>query len=504
MSYYCPHRYLPATLLLIVPLTLLWAPAGAQAQGPTPVVSGIDPATITAGSATPVTVTGTNLTPFTQVILFVNHVRWTIRVQNTTGGTATFIPPTYLGPGTYPVGVRTEHGVSNTLSLTVTPTTPAPSPSLAPVPLPPPESSPATIINITPPSIPAGSSTPVTITGTGFTPSTLVYLITRGSYWSMSITRRAADSLTFVPPSYLSPGRHPIVVRTQRGDSNAVTLEVVAIPLPTPSSPPPPIIPFPPVPLPSPPPHFTLSYTALGDSLAQGFFSLKGYVAHFRDYVAQAFNATVHVTNLGREGWTTQDLRFALQRDATWRQAVLQADVVTWNIGGNDLRHARRAYQQARCGGADNQDCLRHTAAQLKANWSGIVAEVVALSVGKSKTVRTMDLYNPFVGEDRHLDSWPLDGGQTDFQIFKVYLDDINAYIARTTTGNGIAYAPVYQAFNGPLGTDDPAAQGYISFVDDFHPNTEGHRVIGDLLRHITPVSTLPPIVVKSSTAPAL
>jgi len=78
--------------------------------------------------------------------------------------------------------------------------------------------------------------------------------------------------------------------------------------------------------------------------------------------------------------------------------------------------------------------------------------------------------------------SGPTGPGNTDFDVFKPYLDDINAYIFSTSMAHGVLVAPVYDAFNGPLHDQDPGAAGLLAF-DDFHPNAAGHALIAKKLR---------------------
>jgi lysophospholipase L1-like esterase len=156
--------------------------------------------------------------------------------------------------------------------------------------------------------------------------------------------------------------------------------------------------------------------------------------------------------------------------------------VLTWNIGGNDLRDARLIYRRGTCGGADNQDCLRATMTRFKQNWDAILSEILMLSRPGRTALRTMDIYNPFVNEDRGTDTWAVDGGQNDYMVFQGYLADANRHIATTSAASGVPIAPVYHSFNGPDGTQDPAAAGLIAF-DGLHPNQAGHTRIADLLR---------------------
>jgi len=227
----------------------------------------------------------------------------------------------------------------------------------------------------------------------------------------------------------------------------------------------------------------TWKYTALGDSLATGIFASKGYVPRYRDAVQLDNRVSVSLTNLGQNGWRSSDLLAALQSDSTFRQSVTSAKVVTWNIGGNDLRRARDSYKAKTCGGSDNQDCLRSTVAEFQTNWDAIIVEILALRTPGTTIVRTMDIYNPYVGRDRTANTWPNDAG-SDLQVFKVYLDQVNAHIASTATSNNIPYAKVYLAFNGTSGTEDPAAKGYLAF-DRLHPSDTGHQVIASRLRNL-------------------
>ena len=227
-------------------------------------------------------------------------------------------------------------------------------------------------------------------------------------------------------------------------------------------------------------------YVALGDSLATGFGAFKGYVPRYEAYIETDTGVAVTRTNLGRNKWTSSQLLSALRTDPTFRRATREAEIVTWNIGGNDLRAARTSYKRETCGGIDNQDCLRASVATLKTNWTAITAEVLELRSTSNTIVRTMDIYNPYVRTDIVSDTWQDDGGMNDFQVFKKYVDKINRHIATTsyTEGEGVPYAPVYLAFNGTNGDEDPKSKGYLTF-DGLHPNDSGHRVIAGELQKL-------------------
>ncbi len=226
----------------------------------------------------------------------------------------------------------------------------------------------------------------------------------------------------------------------------------------------------------------TRLYVALGDSLAFGAFAPigRGYVPSYRNNVEAGAGFDVQLINLGIPGWESGDLLGALRGNLLFRALVANASVVTWNIGGNDFLSARNSYRDKMCGGPDNQDCLRATVANFKRNWNAIVAEVLSLRRTSNTIIRTMDIYNPFVNEDRARDTWPNDQGN-DFQVANPYLEAVNNHISMTATVNNIPYARVHDAFNGPSGEVDPSDLGYI-FFDGIHANGRGHRRMAELL----------------------
>jgi lysophospholipase L1-like esterase len=225
-------------------------------------------------------------------------------------------------------------------------------------------------------------------------------------------------------------------------------------------------------------------YVALGDSLATGWGAFRGYVPRYETHLETDTGVAVTLTNLGQNGWTSSKLLAALRNDPKFRQATSGAEVVTWDIGGNDLRAARSSYKNKTCGGTDNQDCLRAAVARLEGNWDAITAEVLSLRSTSNTIVRTIDIYNPYVKTDKAADTWQNDGGLNDFQVFKIYIDEVNAHIAATSTANNIPYGRVYLAFNGANGDEDPGAKGYLSW-DRLHPNDMGHRIIAGKLRKL-------------------
>ena len=208
-----------------------------------------------------------------------------------------------------------------------------------------------------------------------------------------------------------------------------------------------------------------LTYTALGDSIAFGLWAPPGqsYTPLYAGYLQTDLSLPVSLSPLGIPGWTSGDLLSAVRSNFVFRISIFLSDVVTWNIGGNDLRAARSQYKGRTCGGADNQDCLRAAVNTFKANWDGIINEIFALRRFRPTLIRTMDIYNPYVDEDLAADTWPNDGGN-DFQILNGYLDQVNSHIALTSTAHThfvCARAPLVQW----AGRNDRSRQHRIACV---------------------------------------
>ena len=215
-------------------------------------------------------------------------------------------------------------------------------------------------------------------------------------------------------------------------------------------------------------------YVALGDSLAAGTgASYEGYVDRYAAYLHVDTGAQVNVTNLGRNGQTSSELLHVLRNDPSWRRAVGEADVLTINIGLNDLGRAAATYENGTCGGADNQDCLREVVATVEGNWNAIIAELLSLRSTNDTIIRTAGLgYTPYLDPEVAAGGGPSGGELSDFQAFEPYLDEVNRRIATTASDNGVPYAEVR------------LYKGYIS-QDGVHPNDEGYGLIAERLREL-------------------
>jgi lysophospholipase L1-like esterase len=197
-------------------------------------------------------------------------------------------------------------------------------------------------------------------------------------------------------------------------------------------------------------------YVALGDSLAVGVGAKRGYVTRYAAYIAADTGAQVDLVNLGQNGQTSSQLLHAIRNDLTMRQALGTAEVITFNIGINDLGHAGEAYENGTCGGSDNQKCLRAAVETFKENWDAIIAELISLRSTENAVIRTAGIgYTPRVDK-----------------IFEPYVDEVNRHIATTAANHDIPYA------QPRLGEEHMSSDGV-------HPNDQGYEVMADQLREL-------------------
>jgi lysophospholipase L1-like esterase len=210
---------------------------------------------------------------------------------------------------------------------------------------------------------------------------------------------------------------------------------------------------------------------ALGDSITFGYkLEANQTQASPNAFPNLIGNNAFNVTNLGIPGWTSGQLLAALNTDQ-FINAVKAADVVTLNIGNNDILQA-----------ADLSNIiLTHTpadpavllpnvqaaAAQLSVNLQAIITKIKTQN--PTAPIIFYNLYNPF--------------GESADQFF-AYLHTIGEQIITSVNGGvinpfanvpGIYLADAYTKYNGHQAD-------YISpAIDLIHPNLAGHQALAAL-----------------------
>ena len=194
-------------------------------------------------------------------------------------------------------------------------------------------------------------------------------------------------------------------------------------------------------------------YVALGDSLAAGVGARRGYVSRFAEHLQSDTGARLRVINLGVSGQTSAQLLHSLRNDPAMRKALSGAEVVTLNIGLNDLGQARSSYESGTCGGPQNEACLREAVKMVERNWEAIIEEISTLRSTDNTIIRTVGLGYTLRTEG----------------AFEPYLARVTRHIAASAADGGIPHVEVR------LRDEDMSADG-------LHPNDEGYRVIAHRL----------------------
>jgi len=196
----------------------------------------------------------------------------------------------------------------------------------------------------------------------------------------------------------------------------------------------------------------TWDYVALGDSLAVGVGARRGYVDRYADHLRDDTGARVELTNLGVSGQTSPQLLRVLRNDPSTRRTLRGAEVVTYNIGINDLGQASGSYEAETCGGAQGERCLHAAVVELDENWNAITEEILSLSSPDKTIIRTVGLgYTPHAG-----------------RTFEPYLKQVNRNIATSADESNIPYAEVSLGDKG-LGPDGlhPDESGYEKIANE-------------------------------------
>jgi lysophospholipase L1-like esterase len=194
-------------------------------------------------------------------------------------------------------------------------------------------------------------------------------------------------------------------------------------------------------------------YVALGDSLAAGVGARLGYVPRYSEHVQRETGTRLRVNNLGLSGQTSTQLLSSIRNDPEMRKALGAAEIVTLNIGLDDLGQARSFYKSGTCGGAQNEACLREIVDRIERNWDAIINEISSLRSTENTIIRTVGLgYTP----------------RTE-GVFRPYLDRITRHIASSAADASIPYVEVRLADEGMS-------------EDGVHPNDKGYRLIAERL----------------------
>jgi hypothetical protein len=189
----------------------------------------------------------------------------------------------------------------------------------------------------------------------------------------------------------------------------------------------------------------------------------------YADYMEDDLGIKVNLHYKSSGGQDSDMLLADLQEDDRLRALVREAEVVTVWTGG---QRAKSAYTHK------GVNCDRLLEA-MDRDLGAIVAEILALRGGNKTIIHLIEDYHFQVLRQKELGF---------FEEKKACFEEVHAIVHQVAAEYGILVAPVYLAFNGPDGEDDPEA--YLE--DGVHTNATGDAIIADLLRGLGYVDAAP------------
>lgn len=196
-----------------------------------------------------------------------------------------------------------------------------------------------------------------------------------------------------------------------------------------------------------------MHYVALGDSITVGVGSFlnHGYAVLYRRCLENDLKRKVTLQNLGKNGWTSQDLLDDLVNNQTHVDAIKKSQVISLSIGGNDLLQ-----------GVKHKEPLKSVYRRFETNFLKIdkIIKKIKKNAKEPYIIRYIEIYNPKPNDPLAI-KW---------------IPRFNQIIHRAKDGNTrIAYT--HRVFE---------KQGKkLLFIDREHPNNQGHQAIAHSLQAI-------------------
>lgn len=214
---------------------------------------------------------------------------------------------------------------------------------------------------------------------------------------------------------------------------------------------------------------------ALGDSdtTGEGDATGLGWVGRYARLLRKERGLKVVVTNLAVNGKTSADLLAEMRSDQVMRAAVKKAQIVLIGIGGADLGAGDERLDAGTCQG---NACY---AADLRAfgrNLDATVALIRKLRRSNEAVLRAITLPNVVPGGKDVVP--PFITGEIGVYQTRV----LKQYICSAMTKHGGRCADAVRAFNGPQGTRDAYARGWLTKDPCCYPSGKGQQLMAELV----------------------
>ena len=214
---------------------------------------------------------------------------------------------------------------------------------------------------------------------------------------------------------------------------------------------------------------------ALGDSdtTGEGDATGLGWVRRYARLLRQKLALKVVVTNLAQNGKTSDVLLSEMRSDPTTRDAVKRAQIVLVGIGGADLNAGDTRLEAGMC------KATACYAADLRAfgrNFDRAAVLVRKLRSPKEAVLRAITLPNVVPGGKGAIPPFIT-------QKIGVYqTKTLKHYICAAMTKHRGRCVDVLRKFNGPNGTQNAYAKGWLTKAHCCYPSAKGQQVMAQLV----------------------
>ena len=179
------------------------------------------------------------------------------------------------------------------------------------------------------------------------------------------------------------------------------------------------------------------------------------------------------MTNLAQNGKTSQGLLWEMRNNARTRTAVKKAEIVLIGIGGADLGAGD---QRLEAGDAEGPGLLRRDLRAFGRNLDATAAPVRKLRSAKQAVLRAITLPNVVPGGEDLVPPFIT-------REIRVYQSNIlKQQICSAMAKHRGRCVDAFRAFNGPDGTDDAYAKGWLTKAPCCYPSGKGQQVMAELV----------------------
>jgi lysophospholipase L1-like esterase len=214
---------------------------------------------------------------------------------------------------------------------------------------------------------------------------------------------------------------------------------------------------------------------ALGDSdtTGEGDPTRLGWVGRYARLLRQKLGLKVLVTNLAENGKTSRVLLSEMRSDPTTRGAVKKAQIVLVGIGGADLNAGDAGLEAGTCKATE---CYAADLRAFGSNLDATAALVRKLRSPSKAVLRAITLPNVVPGAKDVVPPFVTE------EIGVYQSKTLKQYICSAMAKHRGRCVDAFRAFNGPAGTQNAYAKGWLTKAPCCYPSGKGQQVMAELV----------------------